>query len=229
MVRRIQDSVKSSKNLVLFLCLLASISFTSCKAEEDKVLKKTFPYPLIITAFGASIVQGDKENNYEDLLQLKLTQALDSTVIVHNRGIAGQTTRDGLNRIRKVLKETNPEYILITLGTNDALRARTSPSILAGTYANMDSIIFLCLQHNTKPILSSLTGIVPSMYDADLSKNLQLINSAYWQIAQKYKIPFLDLFTPLHGQYQFFAADGIHLNAKGYQLVSNEWYKIIMN
>jgi acyl-CoA thioesterase I len=230
MVSRIQDSLKTSKSIALLCLFLAALSLLSCKTEEEeeKANKKYFPFPLYITAFGASIVKGNPENNFEDLLQAKLIQTLDSTVVVYNRGIAGQTTEQGLGRIRTVLKETKPAYILITLGTNDALQAHSNPGILPRTYANMDSIVYICLQHRTTPILSTLTGIDLNKHEATLSKNLQAINSAYRNIAEKYRIPFLDVYTPFNGHPEYFAPDGLHLNAEGYQVLAQKWYDIIL-
>ena len=200
--------------------------FLACKKEEESI-KKDPTGSIIITAFGASIVQGDKDNNFEDSLQVFLAQTLKTPVTVYNRGIGGQTTRDGLARIKKTLDETRPDYTLITLGTNDALLATTFSTPLTETYNNMDAILATCLKNNTKPILSSLTGVDTLKRDLPLRKNLKLVNTAYEQIARKYGIPFLDLDTPLSGHSDFFNSDGIHLNAKGYQVVALEWHNII--
>lgn len=225
MVRRIPPfpAIPKSLKRSVFLFLIALPLLLSCKKEQ--ILNQDQPRTgLIVTAFGASVVEGSGGNNFEVPLQAKLANSLKTTVTVHNKGIGGNTTKMGLGRIRAVLQETKPEYIIITLGFNDVNWDWNLPK----TQANMDSIILISLNHKAKPILSSLTGLDTLKFSSQIKQRMEAINQVYHQIAHKYNIPFLDLYTPLTGHPDLFTMDGLHPNAAGYQVISEKWHQAIL-
>ena len=45
-------------------------------------------------------------------------------------------------------------------------------------------------------------------------------NAAAKELAEKYSLPIIDLFTPLASAPELFSPDGVHLNADGYLLLA---------
>ena len=97
----------------------ASVASPVADAPEPEVANRR---PVIV-CFGDSITAGlgvDPAVNYPADLQGDLDQAGYNYRVV-NMGISGETTKDGLARVRGVLA-LKPEWVLVEFGGNDGLR-----------------------------------------------------------------------------------------------------------
>ena len=74
--------------------------------------------------FGDSISAGygmSKEKQWSVLLQEKFNKE-NLKIKVINSSVSGETTGGGLARLEKIIKQHEPNYVLLELGGNDALR-----------------------------------------------------------------------------------------------------------
>ena len=107
------------RSLVFFVAIVA-IGFLAFRFLQ-KPTYKNFP-PAIKgdwVAFGDSLTAGfgaADGNDYPTLLSQRLG------VRIHNLGIAGNTTQDGLDRLQEV-ERLQPSVVLLCLGGNDGLRS----------------------------------------------------------------------------------------------------------
>jgi len=88
-----------------------------------------------IIALGDSLTSGvgasSPERGYVGHLEKRLG------VIIENRGVSGNTTRDGLERLKSDVLDANPDIVMILLGGNDYLRRIPESE----TFANLRIII----------------------------------------------------------------------------------------
>ena len=161
-----------------------------------------------ICAFGDSLTAGFGLLQTESLpgqLQNRL-QARGYRVRIHNHGISGETTGDGLLRIHQALRP-RPDLVLLELGINDFLLG-----IPAGTIkTNLDQLIRACLLTGATVLLAGFTA-VPGM-DPEESR---AFNALYPDLAQGHDLTlFPDFLGPLLGDPDLTLPDGLHPNAQG--------------
>ena len=90
--------------------------------------------------------------NWVSLLEKNLNDTLDDDYILINSSISGDTSSGGLSRIRSVLEVHSPDFVLIELGGNDALRGYPIDSIKL----NLETIVQETLIKKSKPILMQI-------------------------------------------------------------------------
>ena len=101
---------KNGLKIILILFLSLSYSIT---ADTKK---------LLILGDSISAGYGLRESeNWVQLLETSLNASNIELKII-NSSISGDTTIGGLSRIESDLKKYNPNYVLVELGGNDALR-----------------------------------------------------------------------------------------------------------
>ena len=189
-------------------------------------IEEAFAATEVVTCFGDSITAGwyvyAKDGNgckppcggYEPALQQSLLAA-GHDVVLRNYGIGGETTGEGLSRIDSVLTASNPKYVLLLEGTNDALLS--SPGTIV---ANLSSMIDRVLARNATPILATLT---PDNRNNGF-KPIEEINSRIKTLAAEKNIAVVDLYAATTGSWNSLNSDGLHPNAAGYKLIAQTWY-----
>ncbi|MFN7141766.1 MAG: GDSL-type esterase/lipase family protein [Limisphaerales bacterium] len=127
--------MRSAKVLVLLLLVIAGVAFLFLKGKPMEY--RNFPP----TATGEWIAYGDSltsgvgaadGNDYPTLLAQQLG------VKIHNFGVAGNTTADGLNRIDRALA-LRPRVVLLCLGGNDGLRGLSAEKAFENLGMMIDS------------------------------------------------------------------------------------------
>jgi acyl-CoA thioesterase-1 len=168
----------------------------------------------IIVCFGDSLTAGygtDPGQSYPDYLQADL-DARGYHYRVVNRGISGNTTKDGLNRIDTVLA-LHPTLVIVEFGGNDGLRGLP----ISDSRANLDKIVATLQSSPTKVVLAGIT--LPPDYGPDY---IQQFTDTYVLLAKKYRVPLLpfllqDVFN-VPGMMQ---ADRTHATAPGNRIVAS--------
>ena len=98
---------------------------------------------LTVAAFGDSLTAGtalDSADRYNVKLQEALeARGLDATVL--NRGVGGETSTDGLDRVAGIINDDDPDVVILELGTNDAIQTFDQSSANEDTAANLTSMI----------------------------------------------------------------------------------------
>jgi acyl-CoA thioesterase I len=167
----------------------------------------------IIVCFGDSLTAGHgvtAGQTYPDYLQRDLDSHGYSYHVV-NKGIDGNTTKDGVDRLKDVLV-LHPQIVVVEFGGNDGLRGLP----ISVTRQNLDQIVSTLLQDKVKVVLAGIT--LPPNYGQDY---IQQFNETYATLARKYKVPLLSfLFKNVYGVPGSMQQDGIHATENGNQQVA---------
>ena len=188
--------------IVLLAFLIFSYSIT---AETKK---------LLILGDSISAGYGIKESqNWVSLIQNEFTNG-DKKIILINSSVSGDTSVGGVSRISKALDLHNPNFVLIELGGNDALRGYPIERIKN----NLEKIIDLIINQNAKPILMQIK--IPPNYG---NKYIKAFENLYVEISTAQNIPLINfMLDNIALNKSLMQSDGIHPNQKAQPLIAAE-------
>lgn len=225
-----------TRTLVLAGCLLVSIGlyaqskYPVCGPQAQFYSKDS----LRVITFGASTVEGIPHPlNFQNSLKAYLENCIRTKPItVSNYGIAGETTTQGLARFDIALND-QAEFILILMGANDAIRITNNQLRLSVTVDNMRAMIEKAKAKNLDIILGTVQYFLETigtpqerLQSRRTNRNVDAINNAYRALAREYNIRLADINATL-GRNASLYSDGVHPNARGYEVVSLVWFDAI--
>lgn len=178
------------------------------------------PRPLIV-CFGDSLTAGygiDPAASYPADLQRRLDAAGYRYRVV-NEGVSGNTTKDGLERIGRVLAR-KPQIVVLEFGGNDGLRGLP----VENTERNM-ALMIEKLQHSGAKV--ALAGIsLPPQYGGDY---ISRFNAIYPALAKRFHVPLLPfLLQDVYGVAGDIQTDGVHPTAQGARQVAANVEKLVV-
>jgi len=193
-----------NNGLKIILILFLTISY-SITAETKKLL-----------ILGDSISAGyglKKSENWVQLLEASLSISGSKLEII-NSSISGDTTIGGLSRIESDLEKHKPNYVLIELGGNDALRGYPIEKIKS----NLLKIIDASFAAEANPMIMQIR--IPPNYGKNY---VAAFESIYAEIAKEKNIPKLTfLLEKVALDKSLMQLDGIHPNAKAQPLIADQ-------
>jgi len=179
------------------LALVVALVMTAAARADTKIL-----------AFGDSLTAGyglPKNEGFPAVLQAALrARGIAATVI--DGGVSGDTTAGGRARLEWSLA-ANPDFVIVELGANDALRGLDP----AATEANLDAILTRLKQRGLPVLLAGM--LAPPNLGEDYGKRF---NGLYPRLAERHKVALYPFF--LDGvalQAALNQGDGLHPNARG--------------
>ena len=190
---------KYGLKIILILFLTFSYSIT---ADSKK---------LLILGDSISAGYGLKESeNWVELFNNSIdAERMNITMI--NSSVSGDTTIGGLSRIGNVLKEYKPEYVLIELGGNDALRGYPLNQIKT----NLLKIVDASLESKAKPLIMQIK--IPPNYG---KRYVEAFENIYVEISNEKDIPLLTfLLEKVALNQSLMQPDGIHPNEKAQPII----------
>ncbi len=223
---------KGFRTIIILCFVFSAVFFASCdagvaKKQSNSNPKKPLATPQTksdkpkIVAFGDSLTAGfgllEKES-YPYLLQEKLkADGLDYEVV--NAGVSGDTSIGGLERIDWVLEMDNVRILILELGANDLLRRMP----VANMKKNLARIIE---KAHAKKIRVLLCGMLaPPNVGAQYQRDYQMV---FPDLASEYKVDFLAfLLEKVALDRDLNQADGIHPNAEGEKIMTENIYKAL--
>ena len=191
------------------------------KAEKPRpVLPASSDKPRIVT-FGDSLTAGfglAEKESYPYLLQKKLaTDGYNYEVV--NAGVSGETSLGGLERIDWVLEQENVQILILELGANDLLRGLPVDKMKE----NLSSIIKKAKAKNITVLLCGM--LAPPTMGANYQREY---TAAFPDLASEHKVEFLPfLLENVALNKELNQPDGIHPNAKGEIIMTDNVYKVL--
>jgi acyl-CoA thioesterase I len=174
----------------------------------------------VIVCFGDSLTAGhgaEPGHAYPDYLQ-QLLNSRGYHYQVVNKGISGDTTKDGVARLKDVLA-AHPAIAVVEFGGNDGLRGLP----ITATRANFDQMVSSLQSAGVKVALAGIT--LPPDYGQDYIRDF---NETYSLAAKKYKVPLLPfLYIHVYDVPGTIQQDGIHATAKGNALVAENVFGLL--
>jgi len=200
---------KYDLKIILILFLTVSYSIT---AETKKLL-----------ILGDSISAGyglKKSENWVQILEDSLNSSGLQLKII-NSSISGDTTIGGLSRIKNDLATHEPNYVLVELGGNDALRGYPIDKIKN----NLSKIIDATFQAKANPIIMQIR--IPPNYGKNY---VAAFESIYSEIAAEKNIPKMTfLLEKVALDKSLMQLDGIHPNQKAQQIIAEQVKKELLS
>ena len=197
--------------------VLPAASGSAADAPDTSVAADRRPK---IVCFGDSLTAGygtEPGESYPDVLQRNLNQAGYKYRVV-NEGISGNTTKDGLSRIGRVL-DMHPAIVVVEFGGNDGLRGLPS----ADTRSNLDAIVHRLKDSGTLVALAGIT--LPPSYGGDYVRQF---NETFPLVASRYRIPMIPfILEGAYGVAGMMQDDNIHATARGNVIVAGTVQKLI--
>ncbi|MFN0140210.1 MAG: arylesterase [Pyrinomonadaceae bacterium] len=174
-----------------------------------------------IIALGDSLTAGfglTEKESYPYLLQAKLkADGHDFEVI--NAGVSGDTSLGGLERADWVLEQDNAQILILELGANDLLRG-VPPSKMK---ASLASIIRKAKAKNLKILLCGM--LAPPTMGVEYQREF---TNAFPDLASEHKVAYLPfLLEGVAMKRELNQADGIHPNAEGSRLMTDNIYRAL--
>ena len=157
----------------------------------------------------------DPKLGWVNLLQQRLRAEKYSYTVI-NDSISGDTTSNGLTRLRRGLKKYRPKIVIIELGGNDGLRGIS----LGSMKKNLAEMIELVLSSGARVLLVAVP-LPPNYGNAYIKK----FESVYLSLASQYGICLVSEFLQGVGALpEMMQSDGIHPKQKAQViLLSNLW------
>jgi len=197
---------------LIFIAVIAIVVlnfFNNSDDEFDGAIM--LPLDTKVLAFGDSITYGyrvDKEDSYPSQLSL----LLQTDVI--NAGINGEMTREGLNRLPRLLEQYKPQILIICHGGNDIIRRRS----LIKAKENIIKMIKIAQEKKIQVVIIG----VPMLEVLTLSTA-----QIYYEIATELNVPLEDsALEEILGD-NYLKIDQIHPNKEGYKILANRVANLI--
>jgi lysophospholipase L1-like esterase len=166
----------------------------------------------VILAFGDSLTYGTgakQEQAYPVLLQSLLARP------VINAGIPGEITRKGLRRLPALLKQHQPDLVIICHGGNDILRRLN----LQQTRSNIQQMIDISRAYGAQVVLVGVPDFGLFLSSAEF----------YLELAELNHLPIENTVLPDILKNSAWKSDQIHPNAAGYNMLAERLARLLKN
>lgn len=217
------------RNTTLVSFIFLAVMFSACsaanKAGNNANAKRPLVTPQIVSnkpkiiAFGDSLTAGfglAEKESYPYLLQERLNRDGYQYEVI-NAGVSGDTSLGGVERIDWVLEQDNVEILILELGANDLLRGLP----VAKMKSNLDTIIRKAKAKDVEVLLCGM--LAPPAMGADYQREFSV---AFPDLADEHDVKYLPfLLENIALKKELNQADGIHPNANGTLLMTENIYK----
>lgn len=186
------------KQIILFISLLLSIA--SLQAKN-----------VLIVGDSLSAGYGiDPKKGWVELLNQRIKSKGYQTI---NLSTSGDTSSNGLTKLKKGLKQYQPVVVIIQLGANDGLRGLSIKALKQ----NLNAMIKMSQANHAKVLL--LATRLPPNYGKAYIKQFR---QSYVDLAKKYQIPLVPAFLKgIAARPNYLQQDRLHPNASAQPIIFN--------
>ncbi len=198
--------ISKYKNLFIFVLIFSN----SIIADDKK---------LLILGDSISAGFGIKESqNWTTLLKSSFSKEGKSLKII-NSSISGDTTSGGLSRINRELNTYKPDFVLVELGGNDALRGYPISRIKQ----NLLKIVSIISNNQSVPIIMQIK--IPPNYG---KKYIEAFENIYSEVASETDAKLISfMLENVALREDLMQPDGIHPNEKAQPFITEQIKKEI--
>ena len=200
--RRLVNAMGDAARLLLVLALVGGASAARAQTPSPRLL-----------ALGDSLTAGyglPQDQGFTEQLQGWLSHA-GVHVQVINAGVSGDTSAGGLARLDWAMGTAPPQFALVELGANDALRG-LSPAAL---YDNLDKILTRLKAHGVKVLLAGMYA--PRNLGRDYDTEFDAV---YPRLARQHGVALYPFFLDgVATDAKLLQPDGMHPNAQGVAVI----------
>jgi acyl-CoA thioesterase-1 len=142
-----------------------------------------------------------REAGWVNLFKQRLDEHYPDKYRVVNASVSGDTTAGGLQRLPELLREHNPEQVIVELGGNDGLRGMS----LKQMESNLEAIIRLSQNQGAEVLMLSVE--LPQSYGVFFNRRFQQV---FDKIHSRLDVPRVPLGFGLLKDRNLLQNDGIH-------------------
>ncbi|REG85680.1 arylesterase [Marinomonas pollencensis] len=151
-----------------------------------------------------------QQDGWVSLLKTSLAHSYPN-LIINNASVSGETSQGGLARFPALLKEYSPNWVILELGANDALRGYP----LDQTQANLGAMIEQA--HNANAEVLLLGNRIPQNYG---KRYTEMFFGLYKTLADQYNLAYLPfMLKDVATDKALMQQDGLHPTAEGQKQV----------
>lgn len=178
-------------------------------------------YAEDVIAFGDSITRGSNDPAGSDaggypLVLQQLYENKSLQVSVYNRGVAGERTTEGVNRIPSEVA-IGRGYILIQEGNNDVIMGISPQTIVQ----DLGIMIDKSKAAGVVPLLATLTPDDENGHTAGISTT---VNPLIKSLAAEKGVILVDTFSAVAASWDVWSFDGLHPNYAGMSAIAKAWF-----
>jgi len=205
--------------------LVISLMFMACGTGKNRLTLVCFGDSLT-AGYGATTPGTDnKKKSYPAFLQKKIK------IPVINAGVSGNTTAQGLSRVKDDVLSKNPQIVIIELGANDLFQGIP----LSTTQNNLQNIITMINNGSRKIYIAKFytETIARTMFAAllkitDYNEQTVLLNqydTMFNTLAISNNVVLIDDIWA--GVWGIYMSDSMHPNAKGYEIMADKYFNVL--
>jgi acyl-CoA thioesterase-1 len=210
--------MEMKSKLIFVLCVIFSVVFMACATTGGSTSGEETIVCLgdsLTSGMSATVVgKDDKSKAWPAFLQNKVN------IPVINAGVGGNTTAQGLARVKKDVLSKNPRIVIIELGINDYWQKVP----LSTTKNNLQKIIDMVNDGRRKIYLTSCSwfGSIPN----DQVWAAQ-VEDVFNTLASSNNIELIDATFVLDILKEHLSADNMHPNAKGNEIMADYFFEAL--
>jgi lysophospholipase L1-like esterase len=179
--------------------------------------------PFRIIAIGDSLTYGYPFGKVLSWVELT---SRELQVPILNQGINGNNLKDLLRRLPIDVLDLNPEYCIITGGTNDVYQG-VSVKLME---SNFSKLIELLKVNKIRPVAGLPAPVQDGVYEKELAKFRRWLK----KIAKEKSLPTIDFYSAfidpkMKKIIPSYLEDGVHPTSKGYEAMSKAAVKTLKN
>ncbi len=158
------------------------------------------------------------EHSWVEMLRTKIKK-LNSQYLVVNLSTSGDTSRNGLNKLKRAYSKYTVDVLVIQIGSNDALRGIR----LKELRKNVINLIKVAKKNNSQVLL--VANRIPPNYGKTFTT---LYARTFKEIACQFNIPLVPKFLKgVAEKTSLMQSDGLHPNTQAQPiLLDNVWQKL---
>jgi acyl-CoA thioesterase I len=203
--------IAKTRPFLFFLFLVPALALWAAAQQAA-------PKKMKILILGDSLTEGlgvEKEDAFPALLDARLGKWKDGYQVI-NGGSSGSTSASGVRRLKWYAK-SQPDLVLLALGSNDGLRGVK----VEETRKNVEAALLFCRAKHWQVVLAGLK--VPPNYGAEYAGAFERL---YSDLAAEYKVPIVGfLLEGVAGEAEMNQADGIHPNERGHRRIADNLFR----
>ena len=214
----------------LFATVLGLIGSPECSVKGPLLVGKGQQ----IVAIGDSITHAGGYLKAMDAVFAQQYPDLQLPPVI-NAGISGQKAEDLIKRFDKDVVQKKPAVVTISIGINDVwhrMNKAHDDKVLAAYTENVEKMVRMAKEAGIVPVIVTPT-VIQEDPAAESNQRLKMYVEAERQIAERNKVPFVDLHalflkaigehrkqTPDAGPKGFLTSDGVHMRPLGDALMA---------
>jgi len=192
------------KRVLFITMVLALVAHSLIYWSKAPTVKNADSTGTNIIAFGDSLVYGTGSTSGNDLFSLV---GKETGVNVINKGVPGETTRDGLARFDSDVLNNDPKVVIILMGGNDYLQKVPQEE----TFTNLEMMIKKTQDTGAAVVLVGVRGGV----------FVDKFAAEYERLAKTYRTGYVPNILSQVLFNRSLMYDSIHPNDKGYRIIYN--------